>query len=389
VEFVAEAIATLGARAVDGFETYHVMNPHDDGIGLDEYVDWLIEAGYPILRIGDFGEWLQRFETGLRALPDRQRRHTVLEVLLLGNPTYLLPAEPIRGAFAPTDRFRAAVQDAKIGPDNDIPHVSAPIIIKYVTDLQLLGVWNGVTHVDQQLGRSGSSVEVVPAVCPFSDAQDHADDIEVERKPGSNGLRYANYLHLNELLGAVHPLFGDDDRSCFADERYFLIIHQVSELWVSQILVDLELALEFARHSDFDRAVDRLRRANAVLDLTVTTTSALQHLTVDGFHQFRPRLEGMSAAQSDQFATLLTGVGYAPLAALLEIVADRHNGNSGNRRQRLQLGAQLDVFIAGLTRWRLAHIGAVGRFIGDSRGTGGTTGAGYLIDRLDAASRPS
>ena len=54
VEFVAEAIATLGARAVDGFQTFHVMNPHDDGIGLDEYVDWLIGAGYPIQRIGDF-----------------------------------------------------------------------------------------------------------------------------------------------------------------------------------------------------------------------------------------------------------------------------------------------------------------------------------------------
>ena len=55
-------------------------------------------------------------------------------------PGHLQPAEPIRGSFAPTDRFRAAVQEAKIGPDNDIPHVSAPIIIKYVTDLQLLGL---------------------------------------------------------------------------------------------------------------------------------------------------------------------------------------------------------------------------------------------------------
>ena len=81
VEFIAEAIATLGAQVVDGFETYHVMNPHDDGIGLDEYVDWLIEAGYPIQRIDDFGEWLQRFETGLRALPDRQRQHSVLQML--------------------------------------------------------------------------------------------------------------------------------------------------------------------------------------------------------------------------------------------------------------------------------------------------------------------
>ncbi|WP_459956619.1 SDR family oxidoreductase, partial [Mycobacterium avium] len=29
VEFVAEAIAKLGAQVMDGFETYHVMNPHD------------------------------------------------------------------------------------------------------------------------------------------------------------------------------------------------------------------------------------------------------------------------------------------------------------------------------------------------------------------------
>jgi amino acid adenylation domain-containing protein/thioester reductase-like protein/non-ribosomal peptide synthase protein (TIGR01720 family) len=142
VEFVAEAIATLGARAVDGFQTYHVSNPHDDGVGLDEYVDWLIGAGYPIQRIGDFKEWLERFETALRALPDRQRQHSVLEVLqwLLRNSHDLKPAEPARRSSVPTDRFRAAVQEAEIGPDNDIPHVSPPIIIKYVTELQLLGL---------------------------------------------------------------------------------------------------------------------------------------------------------------------------------------------------------------------------------------------------------
>ncbi len=140
VGFVAEAIATLGAQVVDGFETYHVMNPHDDGIGLDEYVDWLIEAGYPIQRIPDFGEWVQRFETGLRALSDRQRQHSPLWMLPLHNLKDLQPPEPIRGAFAPADRFRAVVREAKIGPDNDIPHVSAPIILKYVTDLQRLGL---------------------------------------------------------------------------------------------------------------------------------------------------------------------------------------------------------------------------------------------------------
>ena len=181
VEFVAEAIATLGAQVVDGFDTYHVMNPHDDGIGLDEYVDWLIEAGYSIERIGDIGEWLQRFETGLRALPDQQRRHSVLQMLLLlaPDPKNLPLPEPPRGSYAPTDRFRAAVQEAKIGPDKDfpdIPHISPPIIIKYVTDLQLLGLLGAErVGVDESGGEAGRRKPLVagerPAVVPLSYAQ--------------------------------------------------------------------------------------------------------------------------------------------------------------------------------------------------------------------------
>ncbi|MGE0219735.1 hypothetical protein, partial [Mycolicibacterium sp.] len=53
---------------------------------------------------------------------------------------YQQPEVPVRGSLAPTDRFRAAVQDAKVGPDKDIPHVRPEIIVKYVTDLQLLGL---------------------------------------------------------------------------------------------------------------------------------------------------------------------------------------------------------------------------------------------------------
>jgi fatty acid CoA ligase FadD9 len=136
VGFIAEAISALSAQRDSGFETFHVMNPYDDGIGLDEYVDWLIDAGYPIARIAEYGAWLQRFETSLRALPERQRQASLLPLL----HNYQRPEKPICGSLAPTDRFRAAVQEAKIGPDKDIPHVSAPIIVKYITDLELLGV---------------------------------------------------------------------------------------------------------------------------------------------------------------------------------------------------------------------------------------------------------
>jgi fatty acid CoA ligase FadD9 len=136
VDFIAEAIATLGSRVEAGYETYHVMNPYDDGIGLDEYVDWLIDAGYGIERIPDYQEWLRRFETSMRALPDRQRQLSLLPLL----HNYQRPEKPTRGSIAPTDRFRAAVQEAKIGPDKDIPHVTPPIILKYVTSFQLLGL---------------------------------------------------------------------------------------------------------------------------------------------------------------------------------------------------------------------------------------------------------
>src|SRR6478609_8251361 len=35
--------------------------------------------------------------------------------------------------MAPTDRFPAAVQKGRVGPDNDLPHITPQIIAKYVT----------------------------------------------------------------------------------------------------------------------------------------------------------------------------------------------------------------------------------------------------------------
>ena len=136
VDFIAEAITTLSARVIDRYETLHVMNPHDDGIGLDEYVDWLIDAGRSIQRIPNYHTWFQQFATAMRALPDRQRQYSLLPLL----DNYQRPAKPVCGSLAPTERFRAAVRHAKIGPDKDIPHVTPPVILKYVTNLQLLGL---------------------------------------------------------------------------------------------------------------------------------------------------------------------------------------------------------------------------------------------------------
>ncbi|SPM33512.1 oxidoreductase [Mycobacterium rhizamassiliense] len=141
-EFVAESVTKLGeltAISADpsaSYRSFDVMNPHDDGISLDTFVDWLIAAGHDIRRIDDHDDWLARFETALRALPEKQRQQSVLPLLA----AYRTAEKPLNGAPAPTDVFRSAVQESKIGADKDIPHLSAALIDKYVSDLRLLGL---------------------------------------------------------------------------------------------------------------------------------------------------------------------------------------------------------------------------------------------------------
>ncbi len=49
----------------NGYQTYHVLNPYDDGIGLDQFVDRFNDAGYPIQRIADYNDWLQMTRAGV------------------------------------------------------------------------------------------------------------------------------------------------------------------------------------------------------------------------------------------------------------------------------------------------------------------------------------
>ncbi|OXR44949.1 Carboxylic acid reductase [Nocardia cerradoensis] len=135
-DFTAAAITALGPGADSGFETFDVLNPHDDGIGLDTFVDWLVDDGHRITRIADYADWLARFETALRALPERQRRHSVLPLL----HAFRRPAPAIAGSALPAERFRAAVRAAGTGPDGDIPHLSRELIGKYVRDLTAAGL---------------------------------------------------------------------------------------------------------------------------------------------------------------------------------------------------------------------------------------------------------
>ena len=135
VDFLAAAIAAVDARDGGGFDIYNTTNPHDDGISLDTFVDWIAEAGYPIQRVDDYADWVNRFETAMRSLPEHQRQRSVLAVMDI----YRQPAEATEnaaGSPVPGQRFASALEKSGLA----IPRLSKELICKYLTDLKLIGV---------------------------------------------------------------------------------------------------------------------------------------------------------------------------------------------------------------------------------------------------------
>ncbi|EEF25912.1 conserved hypothetical protein [Ricinus communis] len=133
VDFTAEAISTLAAQSFDGYRTYHVVNPHEDGISLDTFVDWAIAAGHRVQRIDDYDDWFKRFETALRALPEKQRQQSSLALI-----HQLRQPMPVGAGAVSAERFHADVRRLGVGRDRDIPHLSEPFIRKYLDDLRAL-----------------------------------------------------------------------------------------------------------------------------------------------------------------------------------------------------------------------------------------------------------
>lgn len=135
-DFSAAAITALGGDSVDGYRTFDVLNPHDDGISLDTFVDWMIESGRDIERIEDYDEWYRRFTGAIDELPESQKSHSLLPLL----HAYQKQDLPSAGAHLPAEGFRAAVKQAGIGETQDIPHLDRHLIEKYLADLEQLGL---------------------------------------------------------------------------------------------------------------------------------------------------------------------------------------------------------------------------------------------------------
>jgi fatty acid CoA ligase FadD9 len=113
--------------------TFNVFNDHDDGISLDSFVDWVESAGYPVERVRDHKQWLQRFEAKLSTLTEAQRQHSSINIL-----GYFRQPHPAHPPKYGCEHFAAGVRELAIGPN--VPHLSEAYIHKYLDDMRRLGL---------------------------------------------------------------------------------------------------------------------------------------------------------------------------------------------------------------------------------------------------------
>ncbi len=134
VDFIASAVVGICVQPHRGVRTYHVLNHHmDDGMSLDQFVDWIEEAGYSVTRIPSHSEWFRQFEARLRALPEDKRQRSSINVLSsLGRPY------PANERMFGSEHFQAAVRKLSAGPD--VPHLDRAFIFKCLDDLCRLGL---------------------------------------------------------------------------------------------------------------------------------------------------------------------------------------------------------------------------------------------------------
>ena len=196
-------------------------------------------------------------------------------------------------------------------------------------------------------------------------------------------LTYRTYLHLDDVLGAAEPLSPRTDYELWTAERFFIVCHQVSELWISQAFADLRLAGCLIDRGELHSPCRLIERASSQVEMATKCLVELRMLAVTHFLAFRPKLAGASGAQSDQFNQLLQG-SKNPLIAELTDSLDRLAGKSAHGDQAIRVHRHLDEFVRQVARWRRTHLDLVRHFIAGRPGTGGTSGAAYLAAQINA-----
>jgi tryptophan 2,3-dioxygenase len=113
-------------------------------------------------------------------------------------------------------------------------------------------------------------------------------------------LSYAGYLCLPELLAQQRPR----SQPPHHDEMLFIIQHQVTELWIKQLIHELSAAIRFVQHDRLDPCFKILARAKLIQMQLFEQWAVLETLTPPEYLEFRGVLGHASGFQSYQYRKL-------------------------------------------------------------------------------------
>jgi tryptophan 2,3-dioxygenase len=245
---------------------------------------------------------------------------------------------------------------------------------------------------------------------------------------------YAGYLHLDRLLGAQVPLSDPEHH----DEMLFIVQHQTAELWMRLVIHELGSAIADLRADQVGPCLKKLARVKQIQRQLFEQWGVLETLTPSEYVKFRDVLGDASGFQSLQYRVIEFLLGNKN-AEMLDVFA--HDPAARDRlRAVLEAPSLYDEFLRLLARrghpipagcverdwrephrrepallpalaaiygdpeaswedyelceelvdieesfqlWRFRHMKTVERIIGHKRGTGGSSGVGFLRRALD------
>ncbi|WP_209121325.1 tryptophan 2,3-dioxygenase [Alkalihalobacillus sp. BA299] len=248
----------------------------------------------------------------------------------------------------------------------------------------------------------------------------------------TNLMTYGEYLQLDQVLSSQKRL------SNHHDEMLFIIIHQVSELWMKLILHELNAAIESIEKDDLSTSFKQLARVSKIQSQVIQAWDVLSTLTPSEYTEFRSSLGQASGFQSFQYRMIEFALGYktdhilkiykkdlelyAKLekaykspgiydVAIMQLnkagfpihsnVLNRdystpYQGDRTVRKAWLEVYRDVDQYwdlyelaekLVDIEdchqQWRFRHMKTVERIIGFKVGTGGSSGVNYLKKVLD------
>jgi tryptophan 2,3-dioxygenase len=258
--------------------------------------------------------------------------------------------------------------------------------------------------------------------------------IKADFRPDGTRQTYSDFLRVDQLLSLQQAIQDPPQR----DELCFIIIHQVGELWFKLFHVELSEARACIRKDDLKTCNKIMARIKAIEEQLISAWKVLLTMTTADFQSFRGALGQSSGFQSwgyrqlefalgnkdaehlklhrhdpaameklrkaldepsiyDEVLACLKRRGFPVPAAVLERdLREPYPGNpevvaiwceifrDHDRYWDLYDLAEKLMDVEGLfQRWRFDHVSAVERIIGHQKGTGGSSGVGYLKAALD------